>query len=434
MNDRKRGIDRRRSGEAPDFPLQLSGGEIVKHDRRSNAERRQHGFISHQSFFSGVPYSTLEVLVDLCDQLNLKPGTVLIEPGQENHHLYLLLDGRLKVHIERAGSEEGFSVEPGECTGEISIVDGQPTTAFVIAEEPSRILAIPEDVLWQEFFKIPTIARNFMQLFAKRFRNRNRVIQRALEQQLRLEHLQRELSIAHDIQAGMLPGDESLCDRYRSLDIEARMMPAFEVCGDFFVTFPLDDRRNCLALGDVSGKGIPAALFMVRAMTLLREEILRHSELTTVVSNLNAKLCRDNARYMFATLIVGILDVEAARLSYVNAGHNRPLFGPGGKDFNFLESPGGILLGVDEDAEYQVSVQQLAKDDVLVLYSDGVTEAKNGQRELFSDQRLRTLLCSLNIRGAKQAVRRIESAVREFAAGCPQSDDLTLLVVRFRAG
>ncbi len=432
MSNRKRGIDRRQSGEPPNFPLRLKNDEVIEKDRRSSAERRQYGFISSQSFFRGVPYSTLESLLDLCDQRHLEPGAVLIEPGQQNHYLYLLLEGRLKVHIDKAGSEEGFTIEPGECSGEISIVDGQPTTAFVIAEAPCSILAIPEDVLWQEFFKIPAIARNFMGLFAQRFRQRNRAIQKALEQQLRWEHLQRELSIAQDIQGGMLPRGESLCDRYPQVDIRASTIPAFEVGGDFFDTFPLDDRRICLALGDVSGKGIPAALFMVRTMTLLREEILRHSDLTTAVRNLNLKLCRDNARYMFATLIVGILDVESGRFSYVNAGHNRPLFGPGGRDFDFLEASGGILLGVDADAQYQAAVQPLAKDDVLVLYSDGVTEARNRGRELFSDERLRTLLCSVEPAAAGPTVSAIESAVHDFSADCPQSDDITVLVVRYR--
>ena len=432
MSTRKRGIDRRQSGEVPGFPLRLSNDEVIERDRRCNAERRSYGFISRQSFFSGVPYDKLESLVDLCDRLHLKPGAVLIEPGQHNHHLYLLLDGRLKVFMDKAGSEEGFSIEPGECLGEVSIVDGQPTTAHVVADVASLVLAIPEDLLWREFFKIPAIARNFMSMFGRRFRQRNRAIQKALEQQLRWEHLQRELSIAQDIQRGMLPRGESLCGQYPQADIQARMTPAFEVGGDFFDTFPLDDRRICLALGDVSGKGVPAALFMVRAMTLLREEILRHRDLTAVVSNLNVKLCRDNARCMFATLIVGVMDVESGGFSYVNAGHNRLLFGAGGRDFDFVEAPGGMPLGVDQDAQYQSALQPLAGDDILVLYSDGVTEARNRDRQFFSDERLRTLLCGADLADAAQAVRAIESAVQDFSAGCPQSDDITVLAARYR--
>ncbi len=434
MGNRKRGIDRRQCGEPPSFPLTLRTGEVIQSDRRSNRERRKYGFISRQSFFSGVPYSALEPLVELCAELHLKPGALLIEPGQRNHHLYLLLDGRLKVHIDKAGSEEGFLIEPGECMGEISIVDGQLTTAYVVAEAASRILAIPEDVLWHEFFKIPEIARNFMRLFARRFRSRNRAMQQALEQKLRWEHLQRELSIAQDIQAGMLPAGDALCAEHPQVDIQAKMTPAFEVGGDFFDTFALDGNRICLALGDVSGKGIPAALFMVRAMTLLREEMLRQSDLRTAMRHLNVKLCQDNARCMLATLIVGVLDVSAGRFSYVNAGHNRPVFGPGGGRFQFLESPAGILLGVDEDAEYEMAVQRLDRNDVLVLYSDGVTEAMNRHRELFSDQRLCALLSSAETRDAQQTVHLIESAVHGFSAGCPQSDDLTVLAVRYRAG
>lgn len=431
MNSRKRGTDRRQSRKMPDFPLRLSTSVLIEEDRRLNDERRQRGFISQQSFFSGVPYSTLEPLVALCDELDLKPGAVLIQAGEKNRHLYLLLDGRLTARIDKTDSERGFPIEPGECAGEISIVDGEPATANVVAEEPSRVLAIPEDILWQEFFKIPAIARNFMRLFARRFRDRNRAMQQALEQQLRWEHLQRELSIAQDIQEGMLPTGKSLGGRYPEVDIQARMTPAYEVGGDFFDTFPLDARRICVALGDVSGKGIPAALFMVRTMTLLREEMLRHRDLPTVVRNLNTKLCRDNARCMFATLIVGVLDVDIGSFSYINAGHNWPVFGSGGGNFDFLDSPGGVLIGVVEDAEYEVAVQQLARNDLLVLYSDGVTEARNRDRELFSDERLRSLLSFVEISDAEQTVRTVESAVHDFSAGCQQSDDLTVLVVRF---
>jgi sigma-B regulation protein RsbU (phosphoserine phosphatase) len=432
MPGKRRGVDRRALGRGPDFPLTLPSSEVIDEDRRAPGDRRRNGFISKQPFFNGVPYSTLEPLAALCRHLELQPGEVLVEPGQENRHLYLLLDGLLTVRIDNAHAKEGFLIAPGECVGEISIVDRKPTTAYVVAAERSRILAIPDEVLWEQLLTVPMIARNFMRLFADRFRARSRAMQEALKHQLRWEHLQRELTIARDIQSSMLPTSEALFRRFPQVDLKARMTPAFEVGGDFFDAFPLDDRNICLAIGDVSGKGIPASLFMVRTLTLVREEMLRHGDPCASVRRLNAMLCPDNPRCMFASLIVGVLDVDRRCFSFVNAGHPRPLFGVGGTSFEFLDPPSGLVLGVDEQADYEVTVQKLTLGDTLVLYSDGVTEAMNKDHQPFSEQRLRTLLSSTGSIGAEQMVDAIESAIREHAAGYPQSDDLTLLVLRMR--
>ncbi len=434
MNLTKRGIDRRRCRTPPVFPLRTADGELVERDRRINAERRQNGFISCQSFFSDVAYGALEPLMELCEQWDLQPGSTLLEPGQENHHLFLLLQGALSVHIDKADAEGGFLILPGECVGEISIIDGQLTTAYVLARDPSRILAIPEQVLWNDFFKNPTIARNFMELVSRRFRARNQVMQEALEQKLRLEHLQRELSIAHDIQANMLPRDDPLWSRHPQLDIQASMTPASEVGGDFYDSFPLDDQRVCLAIGDVSGKGIPAALFMVRTMTLLREAMLRSDDLTAAVGDVNDKLCRDNDRCMFTTLFVGVVDIDNGRFRFVNAGHNRPLFGDGQGHFEFLDAPPGVLVGINERARYQMGERRLAPGETVVMYTDGVTEAADRNGDLYSDQRFRELLNATDVSSAPQAVDVIQRDVRDFVQGAPPSDDLTLLVLRYRGG
>ncbi len=432
MDSGNRGLDRRQSQENPEFPLRLAGGELVKAERRSGLDRRHNGFISVQSFFNGVPYSTLEPLIALCEERHMEPGDTLLAPGQENHHLYLVLDGEFRVHIGKADSKECLLMLPGECMGEISIIDGKPASAFVIASRPSRILVIPEAVLWEQFFKIPLIARNFMSLFADRFRDRTRSVQQALEQQLRMEHLQRELAIAQDIQSSMLPDAGALSDHYPGLDLHASMTAASEVGGDFFDCFPLDEQRLCLALGDVSGKGIPAALFMVRTMTLLREQMLQNDDLPAAMARLNALLCQDNPRCMFATLVVGVLDMEKRRFEFVNAGHLRPLYGKGGGRFEFLPAPPGILVGINEQVVFQAATQSLAPGDLLVLYSDGVTEAVDSTEAMYGEQRLQNLLSSTENNDATGTVQTVEQSVQDFAAGFPQSDDLTLLVLRMQ--
>lgn len=430
MNGKRRGTDRRSPGTGAASPKAPPDDRALREVRRSHDPCRRNVVISEQPFFKGAPKSTLEPFTALCRYLELQPGEVLLEPGQDNRHLYLLLDGLLRVRIDRADAREGFTIAPGQCVGEISIVDEKPATAYVVAAERSHVLAIPEKVLWEKFLKIPKIARNFMRLFADRFRERTRAMQEALEQRLRWEHMQRELIIARDIQVGMLPGGEALTRLFPEVDLDARMTAASEVGGDFYDAFALDNRRICLAIGDVSGKGVAASLFMVRLVSLLRAEMLRHGDPCTTVRLLNATLCSDNPRCMLATLIVGVFDAERKSFQYVNAGHPPPLFGPGGSRFEFLDLPTGLIVGVEEDAAYELAVQPMAPGDALVLYSDGVTEAMNTEHEQFSDHRLQKLLSTTRSRSAGQIINAVESAIRKHGAGRPQSDDWTLLVLR----
>lgn len=432
MKEKKRGPDRRKTHNTVTFPLRLPGSEkIIGIDRRSNTNRRHNEFISQQHLFSNISYDLAESLSALCTNINLSPDDILLEPDQSNNNLYLLLEGLLKVHIETKDSEEGFLIQPGEFIGEISVIDGNPPSAYVISKQQSRVLAIPDFVLWEHFFKNATIARNFMRMFAHRLRDRNQHIQRALEQQLCLKHLQKELSIARNIQASMLPSETSLCKHFPNIDVETSMIPANEVGGDFYDAFPLDKNHICLSIGDVSGKGIPASLFMVKTLTLLREEVIRYRELPLAVSQLNKKLCQDNSSCMFATLIVGILDINQGCFSFINAGHNQPLLFASDMSSEFVASPKGILVGINEYAQYQITELQLNKNDTLILYTDGVTEAMNSEGEVFSDYRFKNLLSLQDMSSARNVVQKINNSVKEFAGNAPQSDDLTLSVLRY---
>ncbi len=262
-----------------------------------------------------------------CPIRQLQAGDVLLAPGTPNRNLYLLLRGRLKVHVGRLDAD-AVAIEPGECVGEISLIDGEPPTGYVIADEPGEVLVVTETQLWEQLLRVPEIAKNFTRLFAARFRARSAAMQRALEQQLRYQHLQRELAIARDIQTGMLPRDVRLGPE---IEIAAQMTPAHEIGGDFYDIFPIGREEYCLAIGDVSGKGIPAALFMVKTMTVLRTELLKEQPIEEALRRLNMLLCEDNARCMFATLIVATVNKVTGVVRYANAGHDPIVFGEGGR-------------------------------------------------------------------------------------------------------
>jgi sigma-B regulation protein RsbU (phosphoserine phosphatase) len=385
--------------------------------------------VERHPMFEGVAWETLEPLLRRCRIRELQVGEVLLTPDQINRHLHLLLDGQLKVYLDRLGSEEGFLIEPGECTGEISVIDCRPVTAFVAATRPSRMLFVPEKALWEDLLATPPIAKGFMRLFADRLRARTVVIQQALEQKLRYEHLQRELGIARDIQLGMLPRH---LDLGPEIDIAAGMTPAQEVGGDFYDVFPVGSDEYCITIGDVSGKGVPAALFMVRTMTLLRSELLIDQPIEDALRNVNLRLCSENPTWMFATLVVALVNKRTGAVRYLNAGHDPILFGGEGLAYRSLPPPRGILVGVSEDAEYGVASLALRPNDVLVLYTDGITEAMNPDHELFRSDRLLACLSERRAASAQELADRINRAVEGFVAGAPQSDDLTWLILRYQ--
>ena len=416
------------SADSSVLPAPTRSRQEAGEDRPAEANLPRLRLIARHALYEGVPVEVLAPLVEACEVRPLRVGEVLLTPGQTNTNLYLLLEGQLKVHIGRIDSQEGFEIRPGECTGEISVVDCRPVTAFVIADAPSQVLVLPETLLWERFLPIPAIAKNFMRLFANRLRARTEVMQRALEQQLRYEHLQKELAIAQDIQLGMVP--RNLCFG-PELDIVGEMTPAQQVGGDFYDAFPVSPDEYCIAIGDVSGKGVPAALFMVRTLTLLRTEVLRDQPINEALRRLNATLCEENATGMFATLIVGILNKHSGDFRYVNAGHDPVIFGAPGAAYRLLSPPRGILVGVDEDATYEVALLTLARGDVVLLYTDGVTEAMNPDGELFTVHRLMGALNAGPASGAAALADRINREVQGFAAGAPQSDDLTMVILQY---
>lgn len=431
MSDKRRGVDRRRQSSPVDASAAKPPEPRAENERRSGVARRWLDRIAAQEIFLDIPVGTLEELLDYCEVRQLAPGDLLLSPGQKNDKLYMLVEGRLNVNLERSTGDGDFLIEPGECVGEISIIDGRPATAFVAAAQPSVLLAVSESDFWSDFITNPQIARNFMRLFAERFRARNQMMQRALEARLRYEHIEKELGIAQELQAGMLPRD---LDLRPELDITAEMVPARHVGGDFYDVFALGDDEYCIAIGDVSGKGVPASLFMVRAMTLLRTEMLRPQTLEWAVQRLNAALCEDNERCMFVTLMVTILNRRTGELRYVCAGHNPMVLGKKGGQFEFLPAPPGILAGVDEEATYASAGLRLAPGDVLILYTDGVTEAMNSQHELFTEDRLLDCLRGDPEASAAEVAARADNAVAAFVDGAPPSDDLTMVVLRYLGG
>jgi sigma-B regulation protein RsbU (phosphoserine phosphatase) len=210
------------------------------------------------------------------------------------------------------------------------------------------------------------------------------------------------------------------------------MLPAKEVGGDFYDFYFVDKDNLAVVIADVSGKGVPAALFMVITKTLIKNSSSSQSP-KNVLESVNKELCENNEADMFVTAFMGFYNIPSGRFAYVNAGHNPPLVKRTGTGYEFLETEPGFVLAWMDSAQYTEKEIIFGPGDVLFLYTDGVTEAMNGKKELFGEQRL---VAALNAGGnlpPKDLLSAIKREVDNFADGTEQADDITMLALKVKA-
>ncbi len=258
---------------------------------------------------------------------------------------------------------------------------------------------------------------------------RAELISNIVEQEL----LQESLKLSRDIQMGMLSTDFPRFSADCPLDLFAYMLPAKEVGGDFYDFFYLNPGTLLITIGDVSGKGVPAALFMVMVKTLIRAIARHESSPARILELLNHELCRDNDSAMFVTLFIATLDIRSGQLIYSFGGHNPPVVLGQNGTAEYLQGNTGTALGILDGFSYIEEAIVLARGDGIVLYTDGVTEAMNIDYQLFDEARLLEQLLDCAAANAETLTQRILDAVSGFAGEAEQSDDITLLSLRFGA-
>lgn len=243
--------------------------------------------------------------------------------------------------------------------------------------------------------------------------------------------LKSELEVANVIQHSLLPNLTSTYPGREEIDVSASMEAAKEVGGDFYDVFFVDGDKLAFVIGDVSGKGVPAALFMATSKITLQNCIRDIPSLSEAVSTANDSLCARNEADMFITLWVGVLDLKSGEMSFVNAGHNPPVIVRGG-NAEFLKARGGLVLAGMEGVPYRENKLRLEKGDMVYLYTDGVTEAENSAHELFGEERL--LACFENAAqvSTEEVIKKIKNETDKFVAGNSQFDDMTMLCFRLR--
>ncbi len=243
-----------------------------------------------------------------------------------------------------------------------------------------------------------------------------------------------ELSIAKSIQASSLPNVFPPFPDKTEFDIFASMEPAKEVGGDFYDFYFINDTKFMFLIADVSGKGIPAALFMMTVKTLINNSSQANDNPKELIENINKKICETNKEGFFVTMLAGIVDTETGELNLINCGHNPPLIKKQDGNYEYLKLNSNVPLGIFEDTEFEIYNTVLNPGDIIYTYTDGVTEATDISDEIYGGQRLHECLNNIKETEPIEIEQKIKDSIIEYTDSAPQSDDITMLIFKYNGG
>ena len=401
---------------------------VIAEDRRRGA-RRDAGIQWINLFRDADPDEVNAALAD-CEVLLLSAGDTLLRPGGQNQNVYILLTGKLVAQLgEDPNPDTAIEIFPSECIGELSAIDGKPISALVLAAEDARVLRLDKDVFWKRLIKLRGVAENLMTTLTERMRRANQKALVAQRERLELKHLKKELEVARQLQASMLPLQRPLFPGRADIEACGFMEPASKVGGDLFDAFFVDSRTLFICIGDVSGHGIAASLFMVRVIGLLRMLAMETMQPEKILETLNDRLCIGNDTNLFVTLFCGFLDVQSGRFVYSNGGHCAPMV-CAGHEATMLPLPKGMLAGAASGRHYTSMEYKLAAGATLLCYTDGVTEAENAAGDQFSEQGALELLRRGATSPLPTLLDTLYANVVSHTGSKLLADDCTMLAVR----
>jgi serine phosphatase RsbU (regulator of sigma subunit) len=298
--------------------------------------------------------------------------------------------------------------------------------------EGTNIIARTGDLNYQIEIKSRDEIGNLATSFNLMTKDLKKYVKQLAETTAARERIESELKIAHDIQMGILPKEFPSFKGEYEVDIYAVLEPAKQVGGDLYDFFLLSEDQLCFTIGDVSGKGVPAAVFMSAVKTLIKATAKTIDKPSSVLRIVNEEISRGNEHATFVTVFLGILNVKTGEMCYSNAGHNPPLILRKDKNTEFLSEGKNMALGIDEEFCFRHDTVTLKPGEGIFLYTDGVTEAFNSKGELFSAERLQKDIADYQNSLSKELVSNILKNIQSFAKNVPQSDDITILTVRYR--
>ena len=246
------------------------------------------------------------------------------------------------------------------------------------------------------------------------------------------DRMEEELNVGREIQMSMIPLKFPPFPDHDEFDIYATLVPAREVGGDFYDFFFVDDNHLCFCVGDVSGKGVPAALFMAVTKALIKSRAADDRSTGSVLTHVNDELSQDNPSSMFVTVFAAILNIATGEFTYTNAGHNPPYVKHPDGSIRALTERHGPIVGAMSGMAYGEDTTNLSSGDLVLLFTDGVTEAMDVGGNLYSDARLEELLQESQLETVEATVDTVLSSVKRFETGADQADDITILSLLFR--
>ena len=250
----------------------------------------------------------------------------------------------------------------------------------------------------------------------------------------RQRQLDSELNIAKDIQMSMIPLTFPPYPNRAEFDLFAKIFPALQVGGDFYDFYFLDQDHLCFVIGDVSGKGVPAALLMAVCRTLLKARAQDDMSPASIITHINDEISKENPNCMFITIFLATLNINTGRLTYTNAGHNPTLLRTKDREVRFLENIHGPAVGAMEGFAYESSSLDLKTGESLILYTDGITEAHNPNNEMYSEERFINFIKNHDFSSAEKVLEDLFTEVKNFEQDRPPFDDTTALCLKFLKG
>lgn len=364
-----------------------------------------------------IPEST-KILLEAMQEVVFEAGEDIVTYGAEPEDgMYIITEGHTDVLNDQG--ECVNKLGKGDFIGELGLINDDKRGATVRATDRVVCANISKELFFEVANRNKKIYGMFMNML---YRKTEKLV---AEQ----ERIKSELAIATKIQVGCLENDFSSFNELKDVYITADMRPAKEVGGDFYDVFMVDDTHLCFAIADVSGKGVPAALFMSMAKIHIKNYASLGLPLDEVAFRVNNQLCYKNEEGMFVTAFICVLNLETNEMKFINAGHNPPFLMKNGEAFVMMKPKANLVFGMMEDIPYQEQSLTLEKGDVIFLYTDGVTEALNAGNELFGEERLEKALNahSTNIDASNAFMKHIYDEVDAFANGVSQADDITMV-------
>ncbi|MEJ2106316.1 MAG: SpoIIE family protein phosphatase [Acidiferrobacteraceae bacterium] len=380
--------------------------------------------LRRSELFATADDEVLDLVAERLEKVTVVAGDSIVRKGEPGDAAYLVVSGKVRVHD---GDLVLNFLQQGELFGELSALDDELRSASVTAQTDSTLLRLGRNSLYELFARYPDTATGVIQGLCRTLRHRVRDISSDRHQ---IDAFERELEIGRRIQGGFLPSE---LPQLQGWHIEADLRPAREVAGDFYDAFPVPDiGYTALLVGDVCDKGVGAALFMSLFRSLIRvlaseeeTQTTASAALVRVVTRVNNYVATEHGRSsMFTTLFIALLKPETGELVYINAGHEPAFIMANGAPRARLE-PTGPVVGLFAGASYGVESASLAPGEMLVVYTDGVTEARDDQHACFGEERLLEML-SRGVAGSGSVKKMIER-IDVFVGDTAQSDDITIL-------